>query len=254
MTSTTHDLSGRRVLVPGGTGAIGEGVVRAYLAAGAHVVVPTRTDERAEDFTALVAGAGSDRLHVLVADYASFDAAQALARRVRREIGAVDDVVAPIGGWWAGGALSGIDQADWQGAFVDLATTHMAVVRAFLPALPSRGAYTIVVGTSALSPVPGSGLVSMEQAALLMMQRVLADENQGTRRVFALVLGQMSTRLVQADGPDVVAADQVGQVAVAASGSTLAGRQIQLSTQAEVAQALSLLTAETTSSAGVGAP
>jgi len=36
-------LADRRVLVPGGTGAVGEGVVRAHLAAGAEVVVLTRT-------------------------------------------------------------------------------------------------------------------------------------------------------------------------------------------------------------------
>lgn len=48
--STDHDLSGRRVLVPGGTGAVGEGIVRRYLAAGADVVVPTRTPPRAEEF------------------------------------------------------------------------------------------------------------------------------------------------------------------------------------------------------------
>ncbi len=36
---TTPELSRRRVLVPGGTGAVGEGVVRRYLAAGATVVV-----------------------------------------------------------------------------------------------------------------------------------------------------------------------------------------------------------------------
>jgi 3-oxoacyl-[acyl-carrier protein] reductase len=39
-------LAGRRVLVPGGTGGVGEGVVRAFLAAGADVVVPTRSDAR----------------------------------------------------------------------------------------------------------------------------------------------------------------------------------------------------------------
>jgi len=46
------DLSGRRVLIPGGTGGVGEGAVRAYLAAGADVVVPTRGQERADAFVA----------------------------------------------------------------------------------------------------------------------------------------------------------------------------------------------------------
>lgn len=88
----------------------------------------------------------------------------------------------------------------------------------------------------------------MEQAALLMMQRVLNAENQGARRVFALVLGQMRTRLVEGGDPDAVHAGQVGQVAVAASAATVPGRQIQLSTQADVAHALTQLTTEAASS------
>jgi len=52
------DLSGRRVLVPGGTGAVGEGIVRRFLAAGADVLVPTRTQGRAEEFRHVLTDAG----------------------------------------------------------------------------------------------------------------------------------------------------------------------------------------------------
>lgn len=45
------DLSGRRVVILGGTGSVGEGIVRAWLAAGADVVVPSRTQGRADQFT-----------------------------------------------------------------------------------------------------------------------------------------------------------------------------------------------------------
>jgi len=82
-------------------------------------------------------------------------------------LGGVDDVVAPIGGWWAGKQLWEIDESDWQDAFVQLATTHMAVARAALPRMKPEGAYSLIVGTSAFTPVPASGLESMEQAALL---------------------------------------------------------------------------------------
>src|SRR5271163_1933498 len=162
------DLSGRRVLIPGGTGAVGEGVVRRYLAAGADVVVPTRTQERAEEFRAVLGDNATDRLHLLINDYTTFAGAEQLAEEMERRLGGVDDVVAPIGGWWAGKRVWEIDEADWQSAFIDLATAHVAVVRAFLPRLKALGAYTLIVGVSASAPVPGSGLVSMEQAALMM--------------------------------------------------------------------------------------
>jgi NAD(P)-dependent dehydrogenase (short-subunit alcohol dehydrogenase family) len=113
MTSNhSADLSGRRVLVPGGTGAVGEGVVRRYLAAAADVVVPTRTEARAEEFRRLLGDAASKHLHLVVHDYTTFAGAEALATQMELNFGGVDDVVAPIGGWWAGKRLWEIDEAD----------------------------------------------------------------------------------------------------------------------------------------------
>ena len=236
------DLSGRRVLVPGGTGGVGEGVVRRYLSAGADVVVPTRTEARSQEFRRVLGAAATDHLHLVVHDYTTFAGADDLAAQMERNLGGIDDVVAPIGGWWAGKRLWEIDETDWQSAFVGLATTHMAVLRACLPRMASQGAYTVVTGDSAAVPVPGSGLVSMEQAALLMMQRVVAAELDGRQRAFVLVLGPVDTRLVHSGDPDALTADQVGAVAVAAStAGTTAGREIQVHDRAEVEAALALL-------------
>ena len=179
----------------------------------------------------------------MVHDYTTFASAGQLAVEIERRLGGVDDVVAPIGGFWAGKRIWEIDEADWQSAFVGLATAHMAVLRAFLPRLDTRGAYTLIVGASAFTPVPGSGLVSMEQAAVLMMQQVLGAELAGQQRVFALVLGPVATRLAAGD-PDWVTAGQVGAVAVAASAAAAVdGREIRLGSQAEVSGALALFQA-----------
>jgi NAD(P)-dependent dehydrogenase (short-subunit alcohol dehydrogenase family) len=236
-------MSGRRVLVPGGTGAVGEGVVRGYLAAGADVVVPTRTLQRADEFRRVLSDAASDRLHLVVHDYTTFAGAEELAEQMVTRLGGIDDVVAPIGGWWAGKPLWEITAADWQSAFVGLATTHLAVLRATLPRLSERGAYTVIVGASAFTPVPGSSLVSMEQAALLMMQQVAQAELGDRKRVFALVLGPVRTRLHDAGDPDQVSAEQVGAVTVAISAAAVGGREIRIRDQAEATAALAQLAA-----------
>ena len=241
------DLSGRRVLVPGGTGAVGEGVVRGYLAAGADVVVPTRTEKRAEEFRRVLGEAATDRLHLVVHDYTTFTGAEQLADEMERRLGGIDDVVAPIGGWWAGKQLWEIDEADWQNAFVGLATAHMAVLRACLPRMKAHGAYTLIVGASAFTPIPGSGLVSMEQAALLMMRQVLDAELARRQRVFALILGPVRTRLVDSGDPDQLTAEQIGAVAVAASAAPATpGREIRLLSHSQAAEALTLLQAPAT--------
>ena len=236
------NLSGHRVLVPGGTGTVGEGVVRQYLAAGAEVVVPTRSPERAAQFRGLLGPAATSHLHLVVHDYTTFEGAEDLAAQTEQRLGGIDDVVAPIGGFWGGRRLWEIDEADWQGAVVELATTHLAVLRACLPRLNPDGAYLVVVGGSAFTPVPGSGLVSMEQAAVAMMQRVAAAELGGRPRVFGLVLGPVRTRDAGDPDPGQVTADQIGAVAVAASAATsVDGQQLQLGSQAEAGQVLARL-------------
>jgi NAD(P)-dependent dehydrogenase (short-subunit alcohol dehydrogenase family) len=239
--SAVPDLSGRRVLVPGGTGGVGEGVVRRYLAAGADVVVPTRSERRAQEFREVLGAAATDRLHLVVHDYTSFAGAEHLAAEVERNLGGIDDVVAPIGGFLAGHRLWEVDESEWRSAFVELSTAHAAVMRACVPRLSRSGAYVVIVGESAVQPVPTAGLVSMEQSALLMMQRVLDAELDNAKRIFALVLGPIRTRMAVDGGPDLVSADQVGEVAVAASASTAAGQEIRLRDQAEFDRAVTLL-------------
>jgi 3-oxoacyl-[acyl-carrier protein] reductase len=235
---TESDLTGRRVLVPGGTGAVGEGVVRAYLAAGADVVVPTRSDERETEFRALLGDAATARLHLMKHDYTTFAGAEQLAATMTDRLGGIDDVISPIGGWWAGKRLEEIGESDWNTAFTGLATAHMAVARAVVPRLSGRGAFTLVVGESASYPVPGSGLVSMEQAAVFMMRKVLAAEAGERLRINAFVLGPVRTRVMPGE-PEWISADQVGAVAVALSGSPGESREVLLRTSAEADQVLS---------------
>src|ERR1700755_1360033 len=100
--SSNPNLSGHRVLVPGGTGVVGEGVVRRYLAAGAEGVVPTRTPERAAESGRRLGLAASSHLHLVVHDYTTFAGAEDLAAQTEKRLGGVDDVVAPIGGGLGG--------------------------------------------------------------------------------------------------------------------------------------------------------
>jgi 3-oxoacyl-[acyl-carrier protein] reductase len=231
------DLTGRRVLVPGGSGAVGEGVVRAYLAAGADVVVPTRSREREQEFRTLLGDAATAHLHLITHDYTTFAGADQLATTMVERLGGIDDVVSPIGGWWAGKQLSEIDESDWNSAFTGLATAHIAVARAVVPRLTGRGVFTVVIGESASYPVPGSGLVSMEQAAVLMMRKVLAAEARERLRVNAFVLGPVRTRVIPGE-PDWITADQIGAVAVALSSSPGESREVLLRTSAEAEHVL----------------
>ena len=205
-------LSGRSVLVPGGTGNVGEGVVRTLLEAGATVLVPSRSQNRLDGLYSLIDPTVSERLIGYVARYETFSEADALASMVSSEVGQVTDVVALIGGWWGGKALWDITAEDWQKVFVSPATTQMALLRSFFPKLPQNGTYTTIAGFSSYMPVPGSGPVSMQGAAQLMMRKALSAEVSSGPRINDVMLGPIINRSRPQGKKEWLDANQVGKV------------------------------------------
>lgn len=221
----------RRVVVLGGTGRVGEGVVREWAAAGAEVIVPSRTDERAAELHHLLDGfEHADRVHTIVGEYTDFATATATADAIEKRFGPVTDVVASIGGWWQGTALWQTDAEIWQRYFVDLATAHMANFATWLPRLSPEGTYQLILGGSATISVPGAGVINMEQAALLMMAQTSAAEAGEQRRVFALVLGPVATRGRGVVDPTWISGAEVGQVTIAHALSEQPSAQVVLRT------------------------
>lgn len=217
----TPDLTGRRVVIPGGTGSVGEGIVRGWLRAGADVVVPTRTQARADEFRKVLgADADSERLVLMVEDYSTADAAKALADRIEREHGPATDAVASVGGWWAGPALWDTSPHSWNAYFTGYATTHLALAQVLVPRLGTQGAYHVIVGASAIFPVQGSGIVSMQQAALLMMGKVLQTETSAQRRVFTHMLGAVNNRNRPQQRSEWISAEDVGLLTATVSADT----------------------------------
>ncbi|SDO20081.1 3-oxoacyl-[acyl-carrier protein] reductase [Lutimaribacter pacificus] len=207
------DLSQRQAVIAGGTGDVGEGIVRAWLKTGAQVIVPTRTDGRAEQFKDVLSDLGQpENLHIVTGHYGSFDDAQALAARITGQYGQVTDVVASIGGWWQGKPLWDVSPEEWQRYFVDMTTAHAAMARAWIPHLPQTGSYQLILGGSAVEPVPGASIISMQQAALLMMRRVLSVEAGESNRIAAQILGPVVTRARKRIDPDWVTNEEVGLV------------------------------------------
>ncbi|MBB4302580.1 3-oxoacyl-[acyl-carrier protein] reductase [Rhodobium orientis] len=210
------DLGDRRVVIAGGTGDVGEGIVRAWLKTGAHVVVPSRTESKVERFRQVLSDLGRpERLDFVVGDYTGFEAADAAAERITTDFGAVTDVVASIGGWWQGKPLWEVSQDEWQRYFVAMTTAHMATARAWVPRLPRAGSYQVILGGSAVTPVKDASIISMQQAALLMMRQVLSVEAGDGPRIAAQVLGPVITWARKRYQPDWVSNEEVGLVTAA---------------------------------------
>lgn len=87
------DLSGKRALVTGATGGIGESVARALHAQGASVAI---SGTRAEKLEAL-AGDLNERVHVTPCNLSDLDAVDALPKQAAEAMGGVDIVVSNAG-------------------------------------------------------------------------------------------------------------------------------------------------------------
>ncbi|MFJ5108094.1 MULTISPECIES: SDR family oxidoreductase [unclassified Glutamicibacter] len=208
-------LSAHRVVILGGTGRVGEGIVRSWLAAGAEVIIPTRTENRGKELLARLENIDTANLELVVGEYTSFTAATDMAQRITGEFGDVTDVIAAIGGWWQGKPLWEVTESEWQRFNLDLSTAHVANVRAWLPLLAPAGSYHLVLGGSATTPVPGASIINMEQAGLLMMHRVLSAEAGTQRRVFAHELGPVATRERPWVDPQWITNEELGSITAA---------------------------------------
>lgn len=211
MTETTTwrtvaaDLRGRTVVVIGGSGGVGEGVVRSSLASGATVIATGRDVDRLDALAERLRSEGSvERLHTqaLDATAATLDEdVQALADR----FGPFDGVVVSVASWGDQGRKPALALTDreWAALLDDNLTSVFRLYRAFLPTVDPSGVLMQLNGLSADLPFPGGAAVALSAAATKSLTLTVAAERQGRGpRVQQLILGVVRTRARQDAGID----------------------------------------------------
>lgn len=214
------DMTGKRILVIGASGGVGSHLVDRYAAAGAHVIIASRTPATAA--TALEAAQARNpgaKLTAVAGDTNSYASAAAFADKVCSE-GPVDHVTLAIGGWWSGPSLWEASEEDVNTFFNVIPTAYLANLAAWAPRLPKGNAVIWILGASGLMPIPGSGIVNMASASLVMAQQVVEREIVRTGaqfRLFSLVNGSINTRnrAKELRNPDFPDADEMADLSLA---------------------------------------
>lgn len=210
----------KQVLVAGGTGGVGEAIVRSLLGAGHRVIVPSRSEERLERLRRDVEhlrGAGA--LATLTGEIGTLAGAQALRDRITREFGRLDALVPSLGGWWEGGLLDATPDV-WDTVMDEMLRTHYVFAHVFVPVLcaqPGGGRYIGIGGGAAYHPIRRSSLVSIAAAAQLMLTRALRLEidNPEVEVLELVVDGPVRTRdSAHLATPDWITADEVGTIVI----------------------------------------
>jgi NAD(P)-dependent dehydrogenase (short-subunit alcohol dehydrogenase family) len=187
--NTVVDLSGRAVLVTGGTKGIGAVIARSFLDAGAQVVVCGRRDPGSPP------EAGKRTARFLAADVRDAHAAAGLVERAADLMGRLDVLVNNAGG------SPDADAATVSPRFVErvvqlnlLAPFYVAQpANKIMQGQPSGGAIINIGSVSGADPQPGTAAYTAAKAGLLAFTRALALEWSPKVRINHITVGPVLT-------------------------------------------------------------
>ncbi len=231
-----QNLANFTTLIAGGTGTVGEAIVREFLARGARVVVPSRSQEAIDRLRAYLAEAASANLTTLLGNVGDEADARRICDDVVRRFGGLDSVVASLGGTWEENKkLIDVPIQTWRAYADSNLTAHYVAAKTFLPLLADRpgSSYTLLGGLSAVVPVANYSVVSINSAAQLMMARILQEEMKHSAvRINQVMCGYIRTRARAAYAkPEWITAEEVGRFCAylaSTEGRMIAGGVIQL--------------------------
>jgi 3-oxoacyl-[acyl-carrier protein] reductase len=169
------DLTGKKALVTGATGGIGEGIARAFHKAGAEVVISGRQVAKLE---ALAKELG-DRVHVVPCDLADRAAVAKLIDEAVAKLGRVD-ILVNNAGLTKDNLFMVMKDEQWDDVIaVNLTSTFMLMRAAARHMLRSKTGYGRIINISSVSGIignPGQGNYAASKAGMIGMTKSLARE------------------------------------------------------------------------------
>jgi NAD(P)-dependent dehydrogenase (short-subunit alcohol dehydrogenase family) len=212
MSSPSGSFEGRRVVVIGASAGIGEATARAFVRAGASVVITGRSKERLDAAAERIAAAGLDVRELDATD-------DAAVREFFGSAAPVDHLVlAASPGAVGGGPFAELDESSLRQAFDGKFFAYMTVLRAALPAMRADGSVTMISAASARAGYPGSSGLAAVNGALEAMVRPLAVE------LAPLRVNAVSPGVIDTQWWDVLPAEQKTEFFGGVAASSPAGR------------------------------
>jgi NAD(P)-dependent dehydrogenase (short-subunit alcohol dehydrogenase family) len=167
----------RVVVISGGTGALGQAMVLAFLGAGARVCVPYVVPAEQAALQARLAPAEAARVEMKPCDLADEAAVNAYVSDIAARLRRVDVLVNAVGGF-AGGDLASTPMAEWNRMMTLNLTTAVVGCRAVLPEM-TRARWGRIVNIASRAVIPPQGgfiAYTVSKAAVITLTQALAQE------------------------------------------------------------------------------
>jgi len=173
-------LTGRTVLVAGGSGNVGRYLVSGLLQEGARVVVPSRSAEKLERVRQNHGDAPDGRLLLAHGDVTDPDEGPDLLNSVLGQM-RLDGAIASLGRFVAAPSVLKASMRDMAVAIDGYLMAHFGAARTIIPFLdPRGGSYTMINGPLAFELwSQQSSLISIATAGQAMLARALMREAEG---------------------------------------------------------------------------
>jgi 3-oxoacyl-[acyl-carrier protein] reductase len=180
------DLAGRSFVVGGASRGIGRAIAGELVAAGARVLLLSRSADAVE--------AAAAELGELATPLAADIAAPDTPERVREVVGEhVDGVVVNSGGPPLGRALE-LSDDDWRGSYELLIGGPLRLLRTLVPLMGEGGAILFVTSSSVRQPIAGLDTSNVLRPGVAALAKVLARElGPSGIRVNSIAPGRIDT-------------------------------------------------------------
>jgi NAD(P)-dependent dehydrogenase (short-subunit alcohol dehydrogenase family) len=208
-------LSGRNAIITGASQGLGREIARAYVTAGASVLLCSRDETmvaRTADEVRTLAGA-SQQVASRSCDVSSEAAVAQLVTEAIERFGQIHILVNNAGVYGPKGTIEECDWLEWTRAIEINLYGSILPCRALLPHLRERGYGKIIQlsGGGATNPLPRLSAYAASKAAVVRFAETLAEETRGSGiDVNAIAPGALNTRMLEevlSAGPERVGQD-----------------------------------------------
>lgn len=146
-------ISGKSVIVTGGSKGIGKGIARVFARQGAKIMIAARGVEAAETAVAEITAEGGTAAYT-ICDVTDWDSVQALVAATVETFGGVD-ILCANAGIFPQVKMIDMDPADWDNVMATNLRSTFLCVKACIPVFEKAGKGRVVLTSSITGPVTG---------------------------------------------------------------------------------------------------